>query len=104
MQLEKVQHAAQAHTPGAFGLLSRFLVVLFAATVSLAPTVNALAQQPAQVGAPAQGATRAATSRRGSSRSSSVKRFEPRFDRSANRGWQPYLGLLVITPVLNPDS
>jgi pimeloyl-ACP methyl ester carboxylesterase len=27
--------------------------------VSLAPTVNALAQQPAQVGAPAQGATRA---------------------------------------------
>src|SRR5205085_12269023 len=59
MQLEKVQYTAQAHTLGAFGLLSRFLVVLFAATVSLAATVNVLAPQPAQMGALAQGATRA---------------------------------------------
>ncbi len=58
MQLEKVQYTAQAHTPSAFGLLSRFLVVLFAATVSLAPTVNVLAQQPAQMGALTQSATR----------------------------------------------
>jgi hypothetical protein len=58
MPLKKVQYTAKAHTPGAFGLLSRFLVVLFAATVSLASTVNVLAQQPAQMGALAQGATR----------------------------------------------
>src|SRR4051812_30389010 len=59
MQFEKVQYTAQAHTSGAFGLLSRFLVVLFAAMVSLATTVNVLAQQPAQMGAPAQDATKA---------------------------------------------
>ncbi|HVG19631.1 MAG TPA: hypothetical protein VNI02_11300 [Blastocatellia bacterium] len=48
MQLEKVQHTAKAHNPGAFRLLSRFVVVSFAAKVSLAPAVNVLAQQAAR--------------------------------------------------------
>lgn len=38
MQLEKAQYTAKAHTMGSFGLLARFLVVFFAATVSLALT------------------------------------------------------------------
>src|SRR5262249_58369216 len=59
MQLEKVQYAAKAHTTGAFGLLSRFLVVFFAATVSPAPAATVLAQQPAQTAGQTQGAVKA---------------------------------------------
>src|SRR5262245_47377816 len=55
MQLEKVRHTAKAHTTGAFGLPPRILIVFFAATVSLAPTVTALAQQPAYSGAQPEG-------------------------------------------------
>jgi pimeloyl-ACP methyl ester carboxylesterase len=55
-QLEKVWHTAKDHTTGADGLLSRFLVVLFAAAVSLAPTATTFAQQPARTGAQALGA------------------------------------------------
>ena len=68
MQLERVVNTAKAHTTGrwrsflatsvaagAVGLLSRFLVVLFMATVSLALTATVLAQQRAQNGAQAQG-------------------------------------------------
>src|SRR5215831_2254368 len=59
MQLEKAQYTTNAHTKGAIGLLSRFLVVFFVATVSLAPTVTVLAQQPANSGAQAEGTVRA---------------------------------------------
>jgi pimeloyl-ACP methyl ester carboxylesterase len=59
MQFEKVQYTAQSHTAGSFGLLSRFLVVLFAATVSPALTATALAQQPAQTTGQTQGAVKA---------------------------------------------
>jgi pimeloyl-ACP methyl ester carboxylesterase len=58
MQLEKAQYAAKAHNTGAFGLLSRFLVVFFAATVSPAPTATVLAQQPAQTAGQTQGAVK----------------------------------------------
>jgi pimeloyl-ACP methyl ester carboxylesterase len=47
IKLEQVQHAAGAHATSASGLLSRLLVVLFAATASLLPTATATAQQPA---------------------------------------------------------
>jgi Epoxide hydrolase N terminus len=50
---------ASSAAAGAFALLSRFLVVLFAATVSLAPPATVLAQQPAQTGAQAQGSAEA---------------------------------------------
>ena len=75
IQLERVVNTAKAHTTGrwrsflatsvaagAVGLLSRFLVVLFVATVSLTLTATVLAQQRAQNGAQAQGTakTRAA--------------------------------------------
>ncbi len=43
-QLEKMQYTAKVNLTGAFGLLARFLVVIFAATVSLA--------LPGDVGAP----------------------------------------------------
>ena len=46
MPLENLQHTARARTVGAFRLLSRFLVVLFAATVFLAWAISVLAQQP----------------------------------------------------------
>src|SRR3712207_5047620 len=46
MQFEKVQCGASA--AGGFGLLSRFLVVLFAATTTLGQHAAALAQQPAR--------------------------------------------------------
>src|SRR5262245_3407470 len=59
MQLEKAQYAAKAHTAGAFGLLSRFLVVFFAATVSPAATATVLAQRPAQTAGQTQVAVKA---------------------------------------------
>ena len=48
MKLEQAQRGAKAHAAGGFGLPSRFLVVLFAATLALAPSAAVLAQQPAQ--------------------------------------------------------
>ena len=59
MQIEKTQYTAKAHTTGAFGLLSRFLVVFFAATISLAPTATVRAQQSAQTGGQTRGAVKA---------------------------------------------
>jgi hypothetical protein len=56
MQLEKVQCTTKASAAGGFGLLSRFLVVLFAATMPLATPVALLAQQPAQTAGQNQGA------------------------------------------------
>jgi pimeloyl-ACP methyl ester carboxylesterase len=56
MQLEKVQCTTKASAAGGFGLLSRFLVVLFAATMPLAPPAAVLAQQPAQTAGQNQGA------------------------------------------------
>jgi pimeloyl-ACP methyl ester carboxylesterase len=53
-QLEKVQYMANAHTTRTFVLLSRLLVALFAATVYLAPSATALAQQPVQRGTQSQ--------------------------------------------------
>lgn len=44
MRLEKVQYTAKARAAGGFGLLSRFPVVLFAATMPLAPSANVPAQ------------------------------------------------------------
>jgi pimeloyl-ACP methyl ester carboxylesterase len=58
-ELEKVHYTTKAHTSGAFVLLSRLLVALFAAMVSLAPPARVLAQQSAQTGAQAQGAAKA---------------------------------------------
>ena len=46
MQLENVQYTAKALAAGGFGLLSRFLVVLFATTMPPAPSAAVLAQQP----------------------------------------------------------
>ena len=45
MRLEKVQYKAKARAAVGFGLLSRFLVVLSAATMALAPSAAVLAQQ-----------------------------------------------------------
>ena len=47
MQLEKAQYTAKAGITGVFGLLSRFIVVLLAATGSLTPPASVRAQQPA---------------------------------------------------------
>src|SRR5215213_11400212 len=55
MQLETSQHTAKARAAVGFGLLSRFMVVLFAAVVSLTAPAAALAQQPARAGAVARG-------------------------------------------------
>jgi pimeloyl-ACP methyl ester carboxylesterase len=54
-----VLDTAKAHRTNANGLLSRFIIVLFAVMVSLAPIASVLAQQTAQTGVPAQGAARA---------------------------------------------
>ena len=59
MQFEKVKYTAKAHTMSAFGLLSRLLVVFFAATVSLALTATVLAQQPAQTAGQIEGVVKA---------------------------------------------
>lgn len=67
---KKVQYTAKAHTTGGFGPLWRLLGVLFAATVSLAPTATVLGQQPAQIAAQAQGA---ATAR--AAEANAVRRF-----------------------------
>jgi pimeloyl-ACP methyl ester carboxylesterase len=48
---KQVKYTAKARTTGVFGPLSLFLLVLCAATVSLAPLATVLAQQPAQTGA-----------------------------------------------------
>ncbi len=61
MQLEKVQYTAKAQSAGDFGLLSRLLVVLFAAMMTLAPSAALLAQQPAQTAGQNQGEVRTET-------------------------------------------
>jgi pimeloyl-ACP methyl ester carboxylesterase len=55
MQLETVQYRAKGHAAGGFSLLARFLVVLFAAAMPLAPIAAVLAQQPAQTAGQNQG-------------------------------------------------
>src|SRR5215213_2703876 len=50
MQLENVQYTAKGCAAGGFGLLTRFLVVLFAVAVSLAPPARVLAQQSTLTG------------------------------------------------------
>src|SRR5215203_33338 len=60
MQLEKVRYTATSFTAICFGLLSRLLVVLFAAAVSLTVPA-ALAQQPAKAGAQARSAAKTLT-------------------------------------------
>src|SRR5215470_1011604 len=59
MRLVKAQHTDKANATGAFGLLSRFLVTFFAATVSLSPTASVRAQQTAQTGGQTRGAVKA---------------------------------------------
>jgi pimeloyl-ACP methyl ester carboxylesterase len=59
MQLEKAQYTAKAGITGVFGLLSRFIVVLLAATGSLTPPASVRAQQPANTGMQAPSAARA---------------------------------------------
>jgi hypothetical protein len=59
MKLENAQYTTKVHAMGAIGLLSGFLTAFFAATVSLAPTAIAFAQnsaQAAQVTGQTQGA------------------------------------------------
>ena len=58
MQLEKVQYTATSFTAVCFSLLSRLLVVLFAAAVSLTVPAAVLAQQRAQTGTQARSATK----------------------------------------------
>ena len=58
-KLKKVHYTTKARTAGAFVLLSRLLVVLLAAMVFLALPAHLLAQQSAQIGTQAQGATKA---------------------------------------------
>src|SRR5215470_235014 len=58
MQLEQMQQTAKAHTTRAFGLLSRFLVVFFAATGSVALTATVLGQQPALTAEQTQGSVK----------------------------------------------
>ena len=59
MQLEKVRYAARARAACAFGPLSRFPVLLFAATLTLTPSAISLAQQPAQTAGQTPGAAAA---------------------------------------------
>lgn len=58
-KLKKVHYKTKARTAGAFVLLSRLLVALFAATVFLAPPARVFAQQSAQIGAQTQVAAKA---------------------------------------------
>ncbi|BAZ21451.1 haloalkane dehalogenase 2 [Kalymmatonema gypsitolerans NIES-4073] len=58
-KLKKVHYKTKARTAGAFVLLSRLLVALFAATVFLAPPARVFAQQSAQTGAQTQVAAKA---------------------------------------------
>ena len=55
MQLEIVQYTAKGHAAGGPSLLSRFLVVLFAAATPLTPIASVHAQQPAQTAMQNQG-------------------------------------------------
>ena len=58
MQLEKVQYTIKTYTAGAFGLLTRLLVVILAATVFLTVPAAVPAQQPAQIGTQARSAAK----------------------------------------------
>ncbi|MGH9966481.1 MAG: hypothetical protein ACREBG_01430 [Pyrinomonadaceae bacterium] len=77
-RLEKIKYSNKAHTAGAFGVLSRCLVVLFAATVSWAPTATVLAQQPAPTGGQAQGSARERRAETDEVRPSAMKRPIPK--------------------------
>ena len=63
MQFERVQYTARAEGAGDFGLLSRFLVVLFAAMVSSPVPATALGQQSTQPGQQIQGAIKTRVAR-----------------------------------------
>ena len=52
MQLEKMQYTKKVNLRGAFVLLARLLVLLFAVTVSLEPIVTGLAQRTARTAGP----------------------------------------------------
>lgn len=56
MQFDRVRYTAKARAAVGFGLRLRFLVLLFAATMSLAPPAAVLAQQPFQADGQHQGA------------------------------------------------
>ncbi|HVF54549.1 MAG TPA: epoxide hydrolase [Pyrinomonadaceae bacterium] len=56
MQLEKMQYEIKGRATGGFGLLPRFLVALFAATLTPAQPSAVLAQQHAQAAGKSQGA------------------------------------------------
>jgi pimeloyl-ACP methyl ester carboxylesterase len=62
-KLKKVHYKTKARTAGAFVLLSRLLVALFAATVLLAPPARVFAQQSAQIGAQTQVAAKASATK-----------------------------------------
>jgi pimeloyl-ACP methyl ester carboxylesterase len=68
MQLGKVQYKAKSCTAVRFSLLSRLLVVLFAAAVSQTAPAAALAQQPAQPGAQVRSAAKTLAGERDSIR------------------------------------
>lgn len=55
MQFDKVRYTAKASAAVGCGRLSRFIVLLFAATMPLAPPAIVLAQQPAQADGQHQG-------------------------------------------------
>jgi pimeloyl-ACP methyl ester carboxylesterase len=55
MQYDKVRYTAKVRAAVCFGLPSRILVLLFAATMALAPPAAVLAQQPAQTAGQHQG-------------------------------------------------
>ena len=84
MRLEKVQYAAKTRAAGGFGLRSRSLVVLFAATMLLAPSAAVLAQQPAETAVRNQGVAantktrkETATSQPGTVRSADTNAIRP---------------------------
>ncbi len=58
MQLEKVQYTTKTYNADAFGLLTRLIVVILAAAVSLTVPAAVLAQQPAQTGTQAKSAAK----------------------------------------------
>src|SRR5215211_1462756 len=68
MQLDKVQYKAKSCTAVSFSLLSRLLVMFFAAAVSQTAPAAALAQQPAQAGARARSAAKTLAGERDSIR------------------------------------
>ena len=84
MRREKVRYEAKAHAAGGRGLLSRLLVLLFAAMMTLAPSAAVLALQPPQAAGRNQGAapntktrTEIATSQTGTARPADTNVIRP---------------------------